>query len=111
LIDDGPVKNVAADQTPFRGTLMKILAAGIVGALFGVASVLAFLYMKPERKLYTIVSAVNVPTGIFFPNQKDCELIAPAPDKCMAVDSESALIFAVSALRDIQPECNCDCSH
>lgn len=93
---------------------MKTLAAGVVGALFGVASVLAFLYVKPERKIYAVViSKNNIPTGMSFVNEKDCETFTQKGEslRCMAVDNESALIFAVSAVSRIEPNCDCDCSH
>lgn len=100
---------------------MKTLAAGVVGALFGVASLLAFLSVKPERKLYTVVTSDNFPTGMSFVNEKDCETFTQERKKtnaaegeglrCTAVDNESALIFAVSAVSRIEPNCNCDCSH
>jgi hypothetical protein len=99
----------------FRGNLMKTLAAGVVGALFGMASVLAFLYVRPERKLFTVVnSTYNIPVGMSFVNEKDCETFTQAKNtalRCMAVDNESALIFAVSAVSRIEPNCDCDCSH
>jgi hypothetical protein len=92
---------------------MKTLAAGVMGALFGVATVLAFLYVKPERKLYTVVSSNydNYPMGISFVNEKDCETFTKAKGlQCMAVDGQSALIFAVDAVSRIEPNCDCDCS-
>ena len=87
-----------------------------MGALFGVAAVLAFLYVKPERKLYTVVNSalVNYPIGTSFVNEKDCETFttnAKAGLQCMAVDEQSTLIFAVDAVSRIQPNCDCDCSH
>lgn len=93
---------------------MKTLAAGVVGALFGVASVLALLYGKPERKIYTaVISKNNIPTGMSFVNEKDCETFTKKAEewRCVAVDQESVLIFAVDAVSRIEPNCSCDCSH
>ena len=106
---------------------MKTLAVGVVDALFGMAAVLAFLYVKPERKLYTVVNSnYNFPMGMSFVNEKDCETYTQAAKstaqnaagreaaeglRCMAVDNESALTFAVSAVSRIEPNCDCDCSH
>jgi hypothetical protein len=49
--------------------------------------------------------------GISFVNEKDCETFTKAKGlQCMAVDGQSALIFAVDAVSRIEPNCDCDCS-
>ena len=92
---------------------MKTFMTGIVGALVGAACVLAFLYLKPPRKLYMVFRvdrAIEISTGPFFTKKAQCEAFVEGQTrlKCEAVDYDTAVISGLSAALHI--EANCDCA-